>query len=61
MIKSRKVAGYVKVVRKWEALDRKATILHADMMRRRAALTGGQLAEAQRVLMAIPLTERSDT
>lgn len=65
--KSRKVNGYVKAVRRLEAvrrkreerydrfvrpLDRKRDELAAEVAARERALNGGQLAEARRILAA---------
>jgi hypothetical protein len=52
--KSRKVRGYIAAVEKHRALERKAREAHDEVIRRRAALSGGQLAEATRLLLPRP-------
>ena len=47
---SRKAAGYVKAYQKWQRSKEQTERLHNEVMARHRALTGGQLAEAQRVL-----------
>jgi len=48
--KSRKVAGYVKAMLKMRALSNQYETAKQEVLRRQAALTGGQMAEAQRQL-----------
>jgi hypothetical protein len=48
--KSRNVCGYVKAVEKYNKLARATEAAAADVSRRFARLTGGQIGEAARIL-----------
>lgn len=53
--KSRNVSGYVKATLKWRALHAKTTAAANDMNVKFGRLTGGQKAEADRLLAMDPV------
>jgi len=49
-VKSRKVNKYVRLWDTWVAVDTEATRLRQELNALQSTLTGGQLAEAQKIL-----------